>query len=78
MVVQLLCTTQPENACTRTNRIFAFLIKSRSITQWTNDIIIENNQRNKVHFYNFSNECYCWSRIILMCRDLFCSSRGRS
>jgi hypothetical protein len=78
IVVQLLYTIQPANACTLTSRIFAFLIKSHTITQWTNYIIIENNQRNKLHFYNFSNECYCWSRIILMCRDLFRSSRGRS
>jgi hypothetical protein len=71
MVVQLLYTVQPANACTLTNRIFAFLIKSHAITQWTNDIIIENNQRNKLHFYNFSNECHCWSRIILMWGDCF-------
>jgi hypothetical protein len=78
MVVEFLCTAQLAYACTLTNSLFAFLIKSHAITQWTNDIIIENNQRNKLHFYNFSNECHCWSRIILICRDLFCSSRGRS
>jgi len=78
MVLQLLCTIPPANACTLANRIFAFLIKSHAITQWKNYIVIENNQRNKVHFCNFSNECYCCSRIILMCRNLFCFSQGRS
>jgi hypothetical protein len=75
LVVQLLRTIHPANVVHSQNRMFAFFIKSHTITQWTDNIIIEKNRRNKLHFYNFSNECHCWSRIILTCRDLFGSSR---